>query len=98
MQHCTRVSFGMPRVALRVNAKPHHTPRFADVELRRDVAGLDELVLAPAPRPRFLAERRGYLRIVLREVDQAHVPAHMLVIDSLPGRGIALRPHQLVAR
>ena len=97
VQHSARVAVGMAGVGLREKAQALHAAGFAHVELRRNATGLDELVFAPAPGAGCIAKRRRHIGVVLREVDQADVPAHVLVVDALARGGVALGPEELVA-
>src|SRR3569623_2997662 len=89
-------------VALRHDVLAAHAPRFADIELGREIAGRDEFISGEAPLLDLVAQRRGNRRVVGEEIEETEIVAAMRLDDAYPlgpaGGGITIALAEIVGR
>ena len=90
MQPSTSIVRGVLGVGLGVDAKADHAAGFSNINLRRNVIRVRELIFAQAPGSRLFAKGIRQCGIRLDEVYQAELPVEMLLFDQTARREVAV--------
>ena len=93
-----RVTGSVLSVMLSEYPQSHQSPRFADIQLRREMVGLHEFVAAESPFGGLPAKLFRDGGIVLQKVENANVPQQVILVYFATYLAVSLGPHQLLPR